>query len=213
MCFFILWIYIFLFYFISVWNLKKLYKKSQYKELCSEKFPTKERTWIYRIFARFVPRFAARKSRGKLFERNPTLTSRWIGWLTLSGLPLLAFPPPPPKHFIHGIPAKRFLVSACYLQFSPLFLLGFCDSSSSSVFFVAALDFQSFSLVFSKLFRVRCIVQSYDGIPLYFEESTILQIFRNMYIYQTFFVKWKKSGNRKLRLQRIKDSAITWCMF
>lgn len=59
---------------------------------------------MYRIFAWFVPRFAARKSRGKLFKRNPTLTSRWIGWLTLSGLPLLAFPPPPPKHFIHGIP-------------------------------------------------------------------------------------------------------------
>lgn len=41
--------------------------------------------------------------RGKT-EENLTLTSRWIGWLTLSGLPLLAFPPPPPKHFIHGIP-------------------------------------------------------------------------------------------------------------
>jgi len=56
------------------------------------------------IFARLVITFISRESRGKLFKGNLTLTSRWIGWLTLSGLPLLAFPPPPPKHFIHGIP-------------------------------------------------------------------------------------------------------------
>ena len=53
--------------------------------------------------------------RGKNQRRNHTLTSRWIGWLTLSGLPLLAFPPPPPKHFIHGIPRvfSRLSVVSC----------------------------------------------------------------------------------------------------
>lgn len=61
---------------------------------------------------------------------NHTLTSRWIGWLTLSGLPLLAFPPPPPKHFIHGIPRvfSRLSVASCSrlrflsLLFSPTIL-------------------------------------------------------------------------------------------
>jgi len=67
----------------------------------------------FRIFARLVITFASRESRGKLFKGNLTLTSRWIGWLTLSGLPLLAFPPPPPKHFIHGIPGA--FPSVCLL--------------------------------------------------------------------------------------------------
>jgi len=85
--------------------LKKLFViKSWLTKNCTSKNSSKEMIQIYRIFARFVTRFTTRKSCGKLLKRNLTLTSRWIGWLTLSGLPLLAFPPPPPKHFIHGIP-------------------------------------------------------------------------------------------------------------
>ena len=71
-------------------------------------------------------------------KANHTLTSRWIGWLTLSGLPLLAFPPPPPKHFIHGIPRvfSRLSVASCSrLRFFSFLLLSFslpCQSLARS---------------------------------------------------------------------------------
>lgn len=76
-----------------------------------------------------------KESRAENFLRETlTLTSRWIGWLTLSGLPLLAFPFPPPKHFIHGIPRAFPRLGLLFVIPSSLSLLFVFAILSPSVF-------------------------------------------------------------------------------
>lgn len=134
-CFFILKIYVFT---LSSWSSMKLFLKRRRNKNCAPQNSSEEAIQMYRMFAQFVTRFTTRKSCGKLFERNLTLTSRWIGWLTLSGLPLLAFPPPPPKHFIHGIPGAFPRLCLLFAIPSSLPPSLSCDSLSASVFFSVA---------------------------------------------------------------------------
>lgn len=105
------------------------------------------------------------------------LTSRWIGWLTLSGLPLLAFPPPPPKHFIHGIPET---FPRLYLLFA---ILASLPPSLSWFFFVFRL-FRCclrFPELLTRFFEtlacpVHRAVCMYDGV-FFTSKSLLLRIF------------------------------------
>lgn len=139
--YFILWTFnIFFFCFISLFVIwRNSIEDTNIKNLPSEKSSSKETTWIYRIFARFVPRFSPRENRAENFTRGilPWRAGGLVDWrwVACPSWPFRLHHP----NILSTAFLKRFLVSTCYLQFSPLFLLRFREPSSPPPSFLSLL--------------------------------------------------------------------------
>lgn len=154
----------------------------------SEKFPTIERTWIYRIFPSSIcPKIRREKIARKTFREESYLDEQVdrltdTEWFAPSGLSASTTQTLYPRHSCETFP--RLCLLFAILASLPPWL---------SRFFLVFRLFRClrFSELLTRLFETFLYPvhrAMYDGIPLYFEESTILQIFRNTYIFIRCFL-------------------------